>query len=388
MEKYKACLEYIDEYWEKITYFFPEDEGTRIGLPHHFVSPNDTYFKNDQFYWDTYFVCLGLLAKDETHLVKGIVENFLFLQKRFGVIPLRNQFYNLGISQPPFLSSLVLAVYEKTKNKRWLAEMAHVLEKELQSYWIDKDKKKHHVLACGLSRYCDHEITHVTAEHESGWDMTSRFNDHCLNYAPIDLNSLLYKYETDLAEIYKELNNTTKSEQYASLAEKRKKLINKYCWHEKQGFFYDYNHEEKKQSSFFSLAGFYPLWAGLATEHQAHKMKHHIAQFECEGGLANTQKNNLSEEFKQWDYPNGWPNQQLIVISGLAKYGFMDDANRLARKWLDLNNKIFTETKTLWEKYDVVAKTKGKDGRYPTQSGFGWTNAVFILLYDFLKKNS
>ncbi len=385
MEKYEACLDYIDKYWEKIICFFPEDVKTRIGLPHHFLSPNDSYFKNDQFYWDSYFICLGLLARDETHLVKGIVENFLFLQKRFGIIPLRNQFYDLGISQPPFLSSLVLAVYDKTKNKRWLGEMAHVLEKELNTYWVDTQEKKHHILDCGLSRYCDHEITHVTAEHESGWDMTSRFNEHCLNYAPIDLNSLLYKYETDLAFIFTELVDETKKQHYNALAEKRKELINKFCWNEDQGFFYDYNHKEKKQSSFFSLAGFYPLWVGLASDHQAHKMKHHIAQFECEGGLANTQSNNLSEEYKQWDYPNGWPNQQFIVISGLAKYHLIDDAKRLATKWLDLNNKVFTETKTLWEKYDVVAMTKGKDGRYITQSGFGWTNAVFILLYDFLK---
>ncbi len=385
MEKYKACLNYIDAYWEKIICFYPEDVETRIGLPHHFVSPNDKRFKNDQFYWDSYFICLGLLAKGETHLVKGIVENFLFLQRRFGIIPSRNQFYNLGISQPPFLSSLVLSVYDKTKNERWLGEMVYMLEKELTKYWVDNDDKHHHILDCGLSRYCDHEITHVTAEHESGWDMTSRFNEHCLNYAPIDLNCLLYKYEIDLAEIFSTLHDTKKAKHYKALADKRKKLITKYCWHEEQGFFFDYNHEEKKQSDFFSLAGFYPLWTGLATQHQAHKLKHHIAQFECEGGLANTQKNNLSEEYKQWDYPNGWPNQQFIVISGLAKYHFTDDALRLTRKWLDLNNSVFKKTKKLWEKYDVVALKKGKDGRYPTESGFAWTNAVFVLLNDFLK---
>lgn len=387
MDKYKACLEYISSYWEKITCFFPEDEETRIGLPHHFVSPNDTYFKNDQFYWDSYFISLGLLARGETHLVKGIVENFLFMQKRFGVIPLRNQLFNLGISQPPFLSSLVLAVYDKIKDKRWLSEMAYLLEQERNTYWVDAATKAHHALACGLSRYCDHEITHVTAEHESGWDMTSRFNEHCLDYAPIDLNSLLYKYEIDLVDIFRKLGNTSKASDYEKLAEKRKELINKYCWHEEQGFFFDYNHVDKKQSTFFSLAGFYPLWVGLATEHQAHKMKHHIAQFECEGGLANTQATNLSDEYKQWDYPNGWAPQQFIVISGLAKYGFMHDAHRLASKWLNLNNDVFKKTLTLWEKYDVVAQTKGKDGRYPTQSGFGWTNAVFLLLYDFLKNN-
>ncbi|MCF7799351.1 hypothetical protein K9M74_05610 [Candidatus Woesearchaeota archaeon] len=388
MDEYQQCIDYIEAYWEKITCFFPEDAGTRIGLPHHFVSPNDTYFKNDQFYWDTYFISLGLLARDETHLVKGIVENFLFMQKRFGVIPLRNQFYNLGISQPPFLSSLVLAVFAKTNNNRWLSEMAYMLEQELNKYWVDAHEKQHHVLACGLSRYCDHEITHVTAEHESGWDMTSRFKEHCLNFAPVDLNSLLYKYEVDLAQIFRTLGDVHKAEHYEKLASKRKELVTKYCWHEEQGFFFDYNYVDKKQSDFFSLAGFYPLWAGLASEHQAHKMLHHVAQFECEGGLANTQKDKLSIEFKQWDYPNGWPNQQFMVISGLEKYGFRDDAFRLATKWLALNKNVFDKTKTFWEKYDVVAQTKGKQGRYPTQSGFAWTNAVFILLYDFVKSVS
>ena len=55
----------------------------------------------------------------------------------------------------------------------------------------------------GLSRYYDINMLHDLAEAESGWDMTTRFNRRCLDYLPVDLNSLLYKYETDFTKAAK-----------------------------------------------------------------------------------------------------------------------------------------------------------------------------------------
>jgi alpha,alpha-trehalase len=118
---------------------------------------------------------------------------------------------------------------------------------------------------------------------------------------------------------------------------------------------------------------------------QAKKCRDNLKKFECKYGLANTQKK-VSKEFKQWDYPNGWPNQEWIAIKGLLNYGFTEDAERLAKKWLNLNKKVFNKTGKFWEKYDVVTGTIGKEGRYPNQMGFGWTNAIFIKLISELGK--
>ena len=109
-------------------------------------------------------------------------------------------------------------------------------------------------------------------------------------------------------------------------------------WDERQGFFFDYDLSQKKKSDFFSLAGYYPLWAGLATPAQATKLIKNLNKFETAYGLANTSKTNLSKKFKQWDYPNGWPNQQWITIKGLSNYGYQEEALRLAtracwKKW-------------------------------------------------------
>jgi alpha,alpha-trehalase len=216
--------------------------------------------------------------------------------------------------------------------------------------------------------------------------MTSRFYDHCLDYLPVDLNSLLLKYEKDLSAIYEILGNRAKERHYRQLAKNRKKKISRLMWSKKKGFFFDHNYTLKKQSSFFSLAGFYPLWAGLASAQQAKRCRDNLKRFECQHGLANTQKTGLSREFKQWDYPNGWPNQQWIVIKGLLDYGFAEDAERLAIKWLDLNTKVFNKTGKFWEKYDVVAGTVGKEGRYPNQVGFGWTNAVYLKIAAMVDK--
>lgn len=384
---YKDCLKYIESYWKKITCFYPADKFIQLGLPNKFISPNDGSFKNDQFYWDTYFIILGLVKCNRTEIAKGMINNFLFLQKRFNIIPMRNRFYNIGSSQIPLLTSMIKEVFRVTKDLRWNKMAMKGAELELDSYWMNKSLTEVHLVYEGLSRYCDHYITHLAAEHESGWDMTSRFHNHCLDYLPVDLNCTLYKYETDLAAFYHKNKNKKKSDQYILQSEKRRKKINQLMWNFKKGFYFDYDYKHKKQSPFYSVAGFYPLWAKMATHTQANKVVENIKYFEYSGGIANTQATGLSHEYKQHDYPNGWPHQQWIIIKGLLNYGFKNDALRIAKKYLDLNKKILHETGMLWEKYDVVKCTVGKSERYPTQSGFGWTNAVFLRLLDTFSSN-
>lgn len=375
-EDYAGCLKYVDEYWDKIICRVPKDRGVRIGLPNKFISPNSALFKEDQFYWDSYFIILGLIESGRVSLAKGMVDNLVFLYKKYGIIPSRNRLYNLGISQPPFLSSMAREVYKVTRDRRWLNSVARVCESELTGYWMGE----FHLIRDGLSRYCDHFVTHATAEHESGWDMTSRFQSRCLNVLPVDLNSCLFKYEKDLAEMHALSGDRSREKFFLRRASKRKKAMVNLMWDERLGFFFDYDYGKERRGRFQSVAGFYPLWAGLADESQAERVKRNLKLFEQKGGLANTQETGLSDEFRQHDYPNGWANQHWIAVKGLMNYGFVEDARRISLKWLKLNKRVFEETGEFWEKYDVVSCGVGRQGRYTNQSGFGWTNAVFIKL--------
>lgn len=391
-KKYQKCLYYIEKYWGKATFSLKKDTREHLGLPNPFVSPNASKFNKDQFYWDSYFIILGLVVSRRVKLAKGMIDNFVHLYDRLGFIPVRNFFINLAISQPPFLTSMILEVYECDHDKQWLKKVAVVAEDELLNYWQDgferKDKWPKHCFSNGLSHYAGSYRTSFLAEYESGWDETSRFFGRALDFATVDLNSLLYKYEVDLALIHKILGNKEKQRKFLKVATSRKKKMSDFFWNRKKGFFFDHDEINKKQSSFWSLAGFYPLWAGVASREQAARVRANLKKFEMSFGLANTGSKKLLSPFRQWDYPNGWPNQQWIVIKGLLNYGYKEDALRLAEKWLDLNVGVFEKTGKLWEKYDVVKGDIGlEEKRYETQSGFGWTNGVFLRLYEIIKDN-
>jgi len=381
-EKYRETLDYIRRSWSKITFENKVDNGTQIGLPNKYISPSSEWFAGDMFYWDSYFIILGLVDTGQVNLARGIVDNFVYLYKRFGIIPSRNRFFNLGISQPPLLTSMALEVFDKTGDQEWLLNVAKVAELELSEYWADK----HHATETDLARYCDHYILDQTAEQESGWDMTSRFSERCLNYIPVDLNSFLYKYEADLAKIYEIVGDKKLSKHWERAASNRKALIYKYCWSKRRGYFFDYNVTRGWRSLNYSLAGFVPMWAGLVEPKDAVRVCRHLKRFEYRGGLATTEKPITPKKIYQWDYPNGWSPLQWLVVKGLLDYNYQKDALRVGVKWLNLNTKVFEETGHLWERYDVVRAVVPKNERYPLQVGFGWTDGVYVRLVTELSR--
>ena len=62
-------------------------------------------------------------------------------------------------------------------------------------------------------------------------------------------------------------------------------------------------------------------------------------------------------------------------------------AKDIAKRWLQLNDKVYTATGKMMEKYNVedLSKVAG-GGEYPSQDGFGWTNGVYLALKAFVKK--
>src|SRR2546421_11580403 len=113
----------------------------------------------------------------------------------------------------------------------------------------------------GLSRYYDINMTHDLAEAESGWDYTSRFNRRCLNYLPVDLNALLYKYEADFAAAAKILSDKHEERKWNEAAGARRATMLDLMWDGR--FFYDYNYIKEQRGNVSSLAAYYPLWAGM-----------------------------------------------------------------------------------------------------------------------------
>jgi alpha,alpha-trehalase len=387
-EDVREAREYITDFWKKLERYHPVDDESLIGLPKPYLVPayeeNHSFDFNELYYWDSYFMVQGVQDADHKELVEGILEDLLALFARFKVIPNASRTYLMGRSQPPFLTSFILEVNQAYQpGEAWLKKAIAIAKQEYHTVWMGTKKPNERLAHKGLSRYYDTNYLHDLAEAESGWDMTPRFGRKALNFLPVDLNSLLYKYESDFAFVARELGDEEEALQWEAAAERRKQTMNILMWDKLRGLYYDYNFVRGKRGSVSSLAAYFPLWAGLASKEQAAALVKSLRRFENKGGLATTDVLPVGQFVigsmpTQWAYPNGWAPLQYITIRGLERYGYHDDAKRLAMKWLKGNLLWFKQYGVFLEKYNVVSPDKPPvKGVYPSQTGFGWTNAVF-----------
>ncbi|HVV25753.1 MAG TPA: trehalase family glycosidase [Candidatus Saccharimonadales bacterium] len=379
---------YIENYWQKVQRYHPKDDESLLGLPKPYLVPSyreKTGFDyNELYYWDSYFMVQGMLDAEHRELVEGILEDLMDLFKRFKVIPNASRTYLTGRSQPPFLTTFIFDVYEAySPGDKWLARAIKIAEQEYQTVWMGIKKPNERQVYQSLSRYYDINYLHDLAEAESGWDMTPRFDRHALNFLPVDLNALLYKYETDFARAAKIFGDHEAVERWQARAEERRIIMNKLMWDRVRGLYYDYNYVKEKRSSISSLAAYFPMWAGMVNDKQAAALVKSLRRFENKGGLATTDALPLGQFVlgsmpTQWAYPNGWAPLHYIVVGALERYGYHADARRIAIKWLRTNLDWYNKEHVFLEKYNVVSPEKPPvKGLYPSQTGFGWTNAVF-----------
>jgi alpha,alpha-trehalase len=224
------------------------------------------------------------------------------------------------------------------------------------------------------------------AMRESGFDTTFRFGPFSGStdeYAPVCLNSLLYKYERDMAHFAGLLGRSAEAVQWERRAAIRKAAINRYLWDSAKGMFYDYDFVTRRASTYNYVTAYYPLWAGLATPQQARAMEHHLSLFEHGGGLAMSD----DESGTQWDLPYGWAPTNWLATKGLEQYGFAVDAARIAKEFSQTVLQNFLLDGTIREKYNVVsgsANIKVAAGYKSNVVGFGWTNGVYLQMNDLL----
>lgn len=133
----------------------------------------------------------------------------------------------------------------------------------------------------------------------------------------------------------------------------------------------------------YTLAGLFPLYFQMADTLQAMHVRRAIEEkFLASGGLVTTITTATGQ---QWDYPNGWAPLQWIGYKACQNYGFDSLAREIARRWIALNARVFFTTGKMNEKYDVInIHRPGGGGEYPLQDGFGWTNGVFLAMWNEL----
>lgn len=386
-EDLERALGYIEAMWAELERTCPTDTDTLLGVPNtYFVpgsKPKEGFVHNEMYYWDTYFISLGLLHTKRHHQAYEQADNLLHLLKRLGMIPTGNRTYLTARSQPPLLTSLLMDLYDNGASKEWLAPRMEMAKQEYKNVWCGTLQPHWRQVFEGLSRNYEVNVIHELAEAESGWDYTTRFQGRALEYIPIDLNALLYKYEKDFERAALVFGKPEEANQWRQRSTQRKKTVDEYLWDQTAGFYFDYNYKTGKRSKVWSMAAYYTLWAGMASDEQAECLAYNLKHFEYTGGLTATLAYPHVQEHHdaQWVHPNGWAPLHLFAIRGFAQYGYENIAQRLAHRWLYTNMHIFSRHGNFYEKYNVVdLDAPPKDGVYPNQIGFAWTNAVFTVL--------
>ncbi len=212
----------------------------------------------------------------------------------------------------------------------------------------------------------DEYFLHDRAVRESGHDTSYRLENVAANLATIDLNALLYKYETDIAHaIHKHfkdhlsipadmcrtiggmkpdqvetsaawsvifllkpppharhdcLNLSFDSDPRLTTewtrsrrAKNRRRAVDQYLWNEENGMYFDYDtvKRKRKQTTYESATTFWAMWAGLATPAQAAALvKKALPKLEAFGGLVSGTEHSrgiisIERPSRQWDYPYG-----------------------------------------------------------------------------------
>ena len=434
-------------------------------LPNPYVVPGGRF--NEMYGWDSYFIILGLLRDGRVNLARGMVENFFFEIEHYGGILNANRTYYFTRSQPPFLSSMVLAVYdaeaeqakspeEQAQLRAWLAHAYNYAQRDYSLWTSDV----HRAGDTGLARYydlgegpvpemtddstyypdtirwllahpqldpgylvtlpdsptaaelpkvdalsCDAKVSvvctraHVDghwltkdfykgdrAMRESGFDPSSRygpFSGSTHHFVSVDLNSLLYKYEADMARIAATLKKPEDAVQWKRRAKIRRAAINHYLWDPKQGLYMDYDYMTHQQSTYVYITTLYPLWAGAADAEQAKAVESHLNLLEHPGGLAMSTYNSGL----QWDLPFGWAPTMWISIEGLHEDRDDGDAVRVAREFSHAIETNYERDRTIREKYDVVTGSSELNittGYKTNEIGFGWTNAVYLEMQHLI----
>lgn len=416
-----TALEHIEELWGVLTRKNSLDKASLFALPYKYITPGGRF--REQFYWDSYFIMLGLQASGKHTVIDGMMKNFTHMIRKYGFIPTANRNYFVSRSQPPFFSHMVeLVGAYKGRRTALITYLPYLLSEH--RFWMKSDRAfrsgktntTKRVVRIGkdniLNRYYDDKKTprpesyqedvetlqnappqhasrvylDLRAAAESGWDFSSRWfrNEHDIStihttdIAPVDLNCLLYHLESLIAEAYRALLQPIFARSYQSQADKRKKALQQYFWSDEKGFFFDYDVVRSERTNSLTTAGLFPLYVGIATKSQAKRVAEVTRkQLLKAGGLQTTTLNTG----QQWDAPNGWAPMQWIAIQGFRRYGYHDLANEIKKRWISTNLQVYGSEYKMVEKYNVVAShQKAGGGEYPLQDGFGWTNGVLQAL--------
>ncbi|KAJ8764845.1 hypothetical protein K2173_010310 [Erythroxylum novogranatense] len=412
------------------------DMHTLLPLPEPAIIPGSRF--REIYYWDSYWVIRGLLASKMYDTAKAIVNNLISLLHEYGYVLNGARTYYTNRSQPPLLSSMVSEIYNRTGDLELIKKALPALVSEYQFWNSDIHEvtiQDAHGFKHSLSRYyamwnkprpessvldekSASKFSTVTEKQqiyrelastaESGWDFSTRWMKNSSDLSsllttsilPVDLNVFLLKMELDIAFLASSTGDKSIAERFLKASKARKTAINSIFWNaeERQWLDYwltDYTDTACKEHHMWLAcnqnrnafpSNFFPLWIHLFNSDTI--LVETVTKSLKSSGLLNAGgiATSLTNSGQQWDFPNGWPPVQHIVVEGLIRSSSQEArslAEEMAMRWIRANYAVYKKTGAMHEKLDVQKCGQfGGGGEYAPQTGFGWSNGVVLAFLE------
>jgi len=344
--------------------------------------------------WDTFFA--GILSSiQDKELAYLQIYNILGQVTEKGFIP--NVSSQRGKtedrSQPPVGAYCIYKLYKQFMEKELLEKTFDTLLRWHNWWWIYRDGNKDGLLEWGSDPYPEgvrlgydaHSLN--AAKLESGLDNSpmydeATFNDetNTMELADVGLNSLFALDAWALARIASEIGRIDLAQELDNEYEHLKYKINKFLWNEKKGIYLN-RYWDGRFSFRISPTCFYPMIAGIATEHQAKLMvkKHLLNPEEFWGEYVIPSNSRSEKEFNDNFYWRGriWGPMNFLVCEGLKRYGFYDTAYSFSKKSLNLFRKEWEEKGHIHENYNCIT---GEGDDVPSSDSFYHWGALLAYI--------
>jgi len=293
-------------------------------------------------------------------------------------------------TQPPVMAWSVWENYEWSGDKDGLARAFEVLC--AYNAWLYRERR----LPSGLF-FWKHP-------YESGIDNSPRFGSadesdyrDTETLAAIDLCSYVVRQNEALAGMARVLGRPERERVFKKQADELRDLVNEKMWDEDTGYYYDLDAKSGGLVKVRTIASLFPLWAGIPDQGRAGRLRDHVMdpqEFNTEIPLPSVARNEACFEKDMWRGPV-WVNTAYLVILGMERYGFSEEAAGLWWKLCKGVYKTHRNTGKVVEFYDPdrpdlreLHRKKGNLykqltlGGKPRPNFCGWTGLVNTVLVE------
>jgi len=243
----------------------------------------------------------------------------------------------------------------------------------------------------GLAEY--HKWHNTSADQTPRWDSqkvdpAQYTADPMKPTESVDYNVWMALLWRNLGRMAEQLGDADAARAHEAKAVRTMELVEEHTWDDADGFYYDIDGQSHSKIRVKTHYGFMPmLWPEVRKDRCERLVREHLKnpkEFDCRWPLPSVSLDHPAfNPVEMWRGPS-WINVNWMVVEGLSRQGFKDEARKLTRKTIDLvgshyKGKKRTRSPRIWEWYHPHTGAALGNNQY------SWTALVVDLILRFGK---